>query len=216
MLLQGLAEVVVGIHNSMSDGTITPENIFVLDASNGGPTGFNLQNLSPTATSIYGGDAVYMTIAAGTGAVQATFNALDLPQELVSQLMGYTKDKDTGIWIHGKDSRPAQATIMARSHDKDGRSAMMGLFSGSFVRGDVNPQTNDAATKTTTDSLTFHASANEKGFTYAEGVSGVNGVTVEAFEKMLFKQEVKRTTPVVDGGASSSEDNGSGSETPKA
>jgi phage major tail protein, phi13 family len=202
MLLQGLSEVVVGIHNSMSDDTITPENIFVLDASNGGPTGFNLQNLSPTATSIYGGDAVYMTIAAGTGAVQATFNALDLPQELVSQLMGYTKDKDSGIWIHGKDSRPAYASIMARSHDKDGKSALMGLFNGTFTRGDVNPQTNDASTKTTTDSLTFHASVNDQGFTYAEGVSGVDGVTLENFEKMLFKQAITRTTPVVDGGVS--------------
>lgn len=212
MLLEGLAEVVVGIHNSMTDDTMTPENIYVLDASNGGPTGFNLQNLSPTATSIHGGDAVYMTIAAGTGAVQATFNALDLPDEMVSKLMGYTKDKETGIWIHGKDSRPAYATIMARSHNKDGKSALMGLFNGTFTRGDVNPQTNDASTKTTTDSLTFHASVNSQGFTYAQGINGVDGVTLGAFEKLLFKQEIKRTVPVVDGGIST--DNNSG--TPKA
>lgn len=199
-LLQGLAEVVIGVHNGSDDATITPDNLFVLDSSNGGPTGFNLQNLSATPTSVYGGDGVYLNLSAGTGAVQATFNALDLPQELIANLLGYKKDTASGAWLHGKDSRPRYATIMARSHDKDGKSAMLGLFSGTFTRGDVNPQTSNASTQHTTDSLVFHAVANPQGFTYAEGVNGVNGVTLEKFETLLFGQTVKRKNPVNDGG----------------
>ena len=185
-LLQGLSEVKIGIHKSSTDSTVAPADIYTLDNSNGGPTGFNLQNLSAGVTKVYGGDGAYLTLSAGTGDVQATFNALDIPGELSARLLGYKQDEVSGAWLHGKDSTPLYASIMAVSHDKDGNEALMGLFRGTFTQGDINPQTNNASIQNTTDSLVFHAVNNKQGFTFAQGVVGENEVTRDKFETLLF------------------------------
>lgn len=185
-LLQGLSEVKIGIHKSSTDPTIAAADIYTLDNSNGGPTGFNLQNLSKSPTTLYAGDGAFLTLSAGTGDVQATFNALDIPGDLTARLLGYQQDEISGAWLHGKDSNPAYATIMAVSHDKDNNEALMALFRGTFTRGDVNPQTNNASVQNTTDSLVFHAVSNKQGFTYAEGVVGENEVTRAKFEALAF------------------------------
>jgi phi13 family phage major tail protein len=190
MLLQGLDTVIVGVHNGFGDSTISTENIWKLDSANGGPTGFSIKNLSPTVTKLYGGDGTYITASAGTGDIDITFNALDLPEKLIATAMGYQKDAVSGAWLHGKDSRPVPASLVAISHDKTGQAVVMGLFKGTFTRGDVNPQTNNNQTQNSTDSLTFSAMQNAQGLAYAEGVEGTDDLTVDKFNTLIFGQAI--------------------------
>lgn len=190
MLLTGLSEVVIGV---LKDGKVATEDMYLLDSRTGGPTGVNIQGLNPQVEKLYGGDGIYLASSQGTGGVTVSVNALDLPQELVAKLTGMKKDETSGAYLVGNSTTPAEAAMMIRSHDKSGKSVYFGLFKGTFTRGDINPQTNEDKNKNATDTLTMTCSPNENGDVYAEAIEGVDGVTTEKFETLIFKTTVKRT-----------------------
>lgn len=189
MELEGLSHVLIGPMASQNDDTIDPKDVVILNSETGGPTGFSIKNLSPATEKEYGGDGVFSVSTSGAGDVELTFNALDLPQDLVAKLMGYQKDS-TGMWIHGRNSLPIPAAVMGISHH-GGKAVFLGMFKGMFARGDVNPETNNEKNNKAHDSLTYTATQNAKGQVYAEGSEGADGVTVANATKLIFGTEIE-------------------------
>lgn len=184
MLLVGLEEVRIGIMNSRDDEKIAEDKTFILNGKNGGPTEFNIQNLSADTEQVYGGDMLRRVSGRGNGQVSATFNADDIPGEVLHALLGYTQNENK-IWTVDKNTLAPYASVEVMTHDNNGKAIWLGLTKGQFSRGDVNPQTNTEKQTDATDSLTFTGLNREDGTAYVEGLES-EGVTQEVMDTELF------------------------------
>ncbi|WPC19421.1 phage tail protein [Pediococcus inopinatus] len=184
MLLKGLDEIAFGVFNSMDDETV--KSVYLMNNQTGGPTQFQVQNTSPTVTQVYAGDALFRVSGKGNGQITSTIAIEDIPAETLHALLGYEKDKDSGLWVVGKDTALVAGCVYARSHDANDQKAWIGLLKGVFTRGDINPQTNQAQETDATDSLTFTAmNRAADGYAYFEGLESEN-VTEESVQKFVF------------------------------
>lgn len=175
MLLTGLEEVQVGIYNSNEDETITPENIYTLNAKNGGPTEFQIQNLSAEQSKVFGGDAARRTTGRGTGDVNGSFNVDDFPSEVLHKVLGMKQD-ESKIWYTDTETEAPYASVKVKTHGGDGKAIWMVLPKVKFARGDVNPKTNTETQQDSSDQLTYKASnraSDKKAYLEALETEGV-------------------------------------------
>lgn len=184
MLLVGLEEVRIGIMKSRDDETIDEKMTFILDGKNGGPTEFNIQNLSSDTEQVYGGDMLRRVTGRGNGQISATFNADDIPSSVLHAILGY-KQNENKIWKVDKNTISPYCSVEVKTHDGDNKAAWLGLTKGQFSRGDVNPQTNTEKQTDATDSLTFTGLNRNDGVAYVEGLES-EGVTQETIDTELF------------------------------
>lgn len=195
MLLKGLDEVVLATFKSMDDETIT--NAYLMNNASGGPTQFQVRNTSPTITQVYAGDAVFRVSGKGNGQITATIAIEDIPAEALHAVLGYEQDKDSGLWVVGKDTSLVAGCVYARSHDANDQKAWIGLLKGVFSRGDINPQTNQSQETDATDSLTFTGMNRAKdGYAYFEGLESesVTDEKVQTFVLPGFTGDPKLVT----------------------
>jgi len=189
MLLTGLHAVLLVPYTSRAiDSDLDASKYILLNGSNGGPTQVNIQNLSATQTTQYGGDSAYLVIGSGNGQVSGSFNLLDFPFDKLNSVLGYTTD-DHGIAHHGNKTIAPYYAMYVLSHDKDGKAAWLGLPRVQFARGDVNPQTNNDNTVTSTDQLTWRGMNREDGDIFMQGSEQMN-TTEEQFQTALFGKQV--------------------------
>ncbi|MGX6466441.1 major tail protein [Leuconostoc falkenbergense] len=189
MLLTGLHAVLLVPYTSRAiDSDLDASKYILLNGSNGGPTQVNIQNLSATQTTQYGGDSAYLVIGSGNGQVSGSFNLLDFPFDKLNSVLGYTTD-EKGIAHHGNKTIAPYYAMYVLSHDKDGKAAWLGLPRVQFARGDVNPQTNNDNTVTSTDQLTWRGMNRADGDIFMQGTESTE--TTEAdFQTALFGKPV--------------------------
>lgn len=189
MLLTGLRAVMLVPYKSRNiDADLDPAKYILLNGSNGGPTQVNIQNLSATQNTQYGGDSAYIVIGSGSGQVSGSFNLLDFPFESLNNVLGYQTDEE-GIAHHGNKTIAPYYAMYVLSHDKNGVPAWLGVPRVQFARGDVNPQSNTDNTTTSTDQLTWRGMNRADGDIFLQG-SGQMGTTKAQFQKALFGKEV--------------------------
>lgn len=189
MLLTGLHAVLLVPYTSRAiDSDLDVSKYILLNGSNGGPTQVNIQNLSATQTTQYGGDSAYLVIGSGNGQVSGSFNLLDFPFDKLNSVLGYTTDEH-GIAHHGNKTIAPYYAMYVLSHDKDGEAAWLGLPRVQFARGDVNPQTNNDNTVTSTDQLTWRGMNRADGDIFMQGSEQMN-TTEEQFQTALFGKSV--------------------------
>lgn len=189
MLLTVLHAVLLVPYTSRAiDSDLDVSKYILLNGSNGGPTQVNIQNLSATQTTQYGGDSAYLVIGSGNGQVSGSFNLLDFPFDKLNSVLGYTTDTN-GIAHHGNKTIAPYYAMYVLSHDKDGKAAWLGLPRVQFARGDVNPQTNNDNTVTSTDQLTWRGMNREDGDIFMQGSEKMK-TTEEQFQTALFGKSV--------------------------
>lgn len=203
MLLTGLSAVLLVPYTDRTiNSTLDKTKYILLNGSNGGPTQVNIQNLSATQKTLYGGDSAYLVVGSGNGQVSGSFNLLDFPFDDLSKVLGYEVDSD-GIAHHGTKTIAPYYAMYVLSHDKDGKAAWLGLPRVQFARGDVNPQTSDDNTTTSADQLTWRGMNRANGDIFLQG-SEAHGTTESQFQTALFSSPVltsldgsgKQATPV--------------------
>lgn len=184
MLLKGLEEVGFAVFKSMKDETVV--KTFITNNAIGGPTQFEIQNTSPTVQQVYAGDGLFRVSGKGNGQITATFAAQDIPADALHTVLGYEQDKNSGLWVAGKNTRLVYGAIYAKSHTLDDEEIWIGLTKGTFTRGAINPQTNQAQETDATDSLTITAvNRASDGVAYFEG-STADGLTTDKVRKYAF------------------------------
>lgn len=189
MELQGLSAVLlVPFTDRDINSTLDTSKYILLNGSNGGPTQVNIQNLSATQTTQYGGDSAYLVIGSGNGQVSGSFNLLDFPFDELNKVLGYKVDEN-GIAHHGTKTIAPYYAMYVQSHDKNGKAAWMGLPRVQFARGDVNPQTNNDNTVTSSDQLTWRGMNRADGDIYVQGAEAMN-TTETQFQTVLFGTQV--------------------------
>ena len=184
MLLKGLEEVAFGKFKSMDDETI--ESVYVTNNAVGGPTQFEIQNTSPTPQQVYAGDGLFRVSGKGNGQITATFAAQDIPADAMHAILGYVKDEESGLWVVGKETKLTYGSIYCKTHDINDKSIWMGLLKGTFTRGQINAQTNQAQETDATDTITFTAVNRKKdGLAYFEGLEA-DDITEDIVHKFVF------------------------------
>lgn len=191
MLLTGLSEFRLGIMASREDETIDPKQTFLLNSKTGGPKELKISNLSADVEQVYGGDALRRTTGQGTGQVEATINADDIPSAVLHAILGYTRGTD-GTWAATTNTQAPYCAFEAMSHDVNGKKVYMGLVKGQFSRGDLNPQTNTEKQNDAQDELKFTALSRADGEVFVEGLE-VEGVSQEAMDMKVFGVAVDET-----------------------
>lgn len=183
-LLKGLEEVVWGISTSMDKEDIS--QVFVTNNAVGGPTQFEIQNTSPTLQQVYAGDGLFRVSGKGNGQITATFAAQDIPADAMHAMLGYVKDEESGLWVVGKETKLVYGSIYCKTHDLNDKAIWMGLLRGTFSRGQINPQTNQAQETDATDTITFTAiNRKSDGLAYFEGMEA-DDITEEKVRKFVF------------------------------
>ena len=189
MLLTGLHAVLLVPYTTRAiDSELDKSKYILLNGSNGGPTQVNIQNLSATQTTKYGGDSAYLVVGSGNGQVSGSFNLLDFPFDKLNDVLGYRTDSQ-GIAHHGNQTIAPYYAMYVLSHDKDGKAAWLGLPRVQFARGDVNPQTNSDNTVTATDQLTWRGMNRKDGDIFIQG-SEQKKTTEEQFQTALFGKQI--------------------------
>ncbi|MBU6001411.1 hypothetical protein KQ236_15255 [Lactococcus lactis] len=170
------------------DSELDKSKYILLNGSNGGPTQVNIQNLSATQTTKYGGDSAYLVIGSGNGQVSGSFNLLDFPFDKlngmfwdIGQIVRYCSS-----WQQDNCTVLRNVRIVTR---QDGKAAWLGLPRVQFARGDVNPQTNSDNTVTATDQLTWRGMNRKDGDIFIQG-SEQKKTTETQFQTALFGKQI--------------------------
>lgn len=120
-----------------------------------GATNFNIQNLSPTTTAVYGSDAVAERLL-GTAAPTVTCGANDLPADISGALLGATQDSTNGGLAY-KGSHAVYGGVIGVTHNKDNKEYICFPFGIWTQSGGMNLQTNTQNAVAVHDSFILNA-----------------------------------------------------------
>lgn len=141
-----------------AENGLSAEGIYTIDAKSSlGVIQGAITGLAPTATKIWGSDQMVDVSQKGSGNVQATLSANDLPADILYKLAGYKKDETTGAYIQDVDTKPIKAGLVLVSHNSKGQEIYFALYKGTFGPEEVTLNTNNEQQSLQTDSLTFSA-----------------------------------------------------------
>lgn len=132
--------------------------LFTIDAKSSlGVIQGAITGLAPTATKIYGSNQVVDVSQQGSGNVQATLSANDIPADVLYKLAGMQKDPTSGGFYQDTNTKPIKAALVLVSHNSKGLKTYFALYKGTFGPEEVTLNTNTETQQIQTDSITFSA-----------------------------------------------------------
>lgn len=110
------------------------------ETNKGATSGFEITGLSPEAVKVYGSNSPYYVSQQGTGEVDATFSALDLPSAIEHEVLGRNADSN-GVFHVGEETVAPYCAVLFESADLRGQKIGTGLYAGKFSRDAISAET---------------------------------------------------------------------------
>lgn len=137
---------------------LSTNGVFTIDATTSkGTLAATISGLAPTSTKIYGSDIVVDILKKGSGNIEATLGANDIPEAVLNQLAGMKKDTKSGAYYIDKDTTAPYAAVVFVSTASDGKKLYFALPKGTFGPEDKSLNTNTDTSQRQTDSVKFSA-----------------------------------------------------------
>lgn len=137
---------------------LSTNGLYTIDARTSlGVISAAITGLAPTATKIYGSDQNVDVVQQGSGNVQATLAANDIPADVLYKLSGMKQDETSGGYYQDTSTKPVKAALLLMSHNSKGQAIYFALFKGTFGPEEVQLNTNTETPQLKTDSITFSA-----------------------------------------------------------
>lgn len=174
---------------------LSESGLFTIDAKSSlGVIQSAITGLAPTATKIWGSDQMVDVSQKGSGNVQATLSANDIPANIIYNLAGMKKDEATGAYIQDVNTKPVKAALVLVSHNSKGQETYFALYKGTFGPEEVTLNTNTETQQMQTDSITFSA-LNRFSDKRIFGYYTVDSSTVTKSEDIVLKDVFKGYVP---------------------
>lgn len=142
-----------------------------------GATAFNIQNLSPTSTAVYGSDSIAKHLV-GTAAPTITVGANNLPPDVTAKLMGMSGDDSNGGYALKGHHPQVMGGAIGITHWNDNKAYICFPFGLWTQNGGIGLATNQQSVTAVHDNFQLAAQArpkddllmqlyidNQKGFT---------------------------------------------------
>ena len=158
--LVGFKALRIAVHDKA--GKVTAIHKIEGKDNQGGMISAEVEGLSSDPVKVYASNRAYYVVQKGTGDVSATLSALDMPEAVENEILGY-KTASGGFTIIGENTEPPYCSIMMESEDLHGKKALLGLFKGKFSKDGVSleTKTNENVEPEGTE-YTFSAVASDK------------------------------------------------------
>ena len=158
--LVGFKALRIAVHDKA--GKVTAIHKIEGKDNQGGMISAEVEGLSSDPVKVYASNRAYYVVQKGTGDVSATLSALDMPEAVENEILGY-KTASGGFTIIGENTEPPYCSIMMESEDLQGKKALLGLFKGKFSKDGVSleTKTNENVEPEGTE-YTFSAVASDK------------------------------------------------------
>lgn len=158
--LVGFKALRIAVHDKA--GKVTAIHKIEGKDNQGGMISAEVGGLSSDPVKVYASNRAYYVVQKGTGDVSATLSALDMPEAVENEILGY-KTASGGFTIIGENTEPPYCSIMMESEDLHGKKALLGLFKGKFSKDGVSleTKTNENVEPEGTE-YTFSAVASDK------------------------------------------------------
>lgn len=145
-------------HIITGEDGLSTNGLYTIDARTSlGVISAAITGLAPTATKIYGSDQNVDVVQQGSGNVQATLAANDIPADILYKLSGMKQDAVSGGYYQDTSTKPVKAALLLMSHNSKGQPIYFALFKGTFGPEEVQLNTNTETPQLKTDSITFSA-----------------------------------------------------------
>ncbi|MGM0240240.1 major tail protein [Enterococcus sp. AZ103] len=140
MTLVGFKQATIQILDEDLKPVVDKKFVVKGETNKGATSGFEITGLSPEAVKVYGSNAPYYVSQQGTGEVEATFSALDLPSKIEHEVLGRTSGTN-GVFHVGEKTVAPYCAILFESADLRGQKIGTGLYAGKFSRDAVSAET---------------------------------------------------------------------------
>ncbi|MCO7126639.1 phage tail protein [Sporolactobacillus shoreicorticis] len=185
-MLVGFSKARIGI---MTDGeeTFTADNIFELNARNGGRTQTaQIQNLSASSTTVYGSNTPRTIRGKGAGNTTLTLTTELIPADRLAQMTGLKKEN--GIYSVDSDTVAPYCAVELIANDENDKPVRIALLKGVFTYPEQQLNTNDnSGQKENYPQITFTASARMMdNRVYAKAFEADEDFNINAWNMVVF------------------------------
>lgn len=130
--LVGFKTLKIAVHKP--DGSVKAIHEIKGNKDKGGMISAEIEGLSSEPVKVYASNRAYYVVQKGVGDVSATLSALDMPETVEDEILGYEQITDGGFTVIGENTEPPFCSILMESEDLRGNKALLGLFKGKFSR----------------------------------------------------------------------------------
>lgn len=128
----GFKRITVGIHDATDK--IVEKIIVEGKANKGGTVSAEISGLSSEAVKVYASDRAYYVAQKGVGDAEVSLSVLDLTDEFIQKVLGYSVINNTGIIAVGNNTQAPYVTVLMESQGLDGEKLFFGMAKGKFTK----------------------------------------------------------------------------------
>ncbi|MFC4652636.1 major tail protein [Lactococcus nasutitermitis] len=146
------------------EATLGENEFEVYGKTNEGATSSaKISGLAVEPVKTWGSNKVYNISGKGVGDGKIDIDIIDLPDKVLSQILGYKMDEDGVIIVDSEVQAPA-CSILIEDSDIRGNKYMLGFFSGVFSYDGIELDTAQGkATEIKADTVSFAIGSNDAG-----------------------------------------------------
>lgn len=154
------------------NGAAVPAKKFVLEgkAGKGSSVSAKISGVSPEMIKVYGSNIAYYIASKGVGDVKAEIEALDIPEEVIVEILGRKQHTD-GFTLIGEDTEAPYVSVMLESATAKGEPVLYAMLKGKITMDNKEFETNtEKQAEPGKETLTMECSANDDGQTISYGI----------------------------------------------
>lgn len=188
MATVGFESIYIGIHNE--DGAVT--RVHEINAAEGGAISASISGLGASSNTVYASNVPFYVASQGVSSPTVELSIADLSADAFNDITGASYDETNGIVAIGARTKPPYASLIMKSHDKDGNALYFGLTKAKGAYDSIEMNTiEDGGPELATDTVTFTCIARGTDqIVFAKGSEADENFTFAAFEDFIMGETV--------------------------